>query len=94
MLSNAETFAQVAALVLRPDAVPGPPTEPGTRLLSITRDDRIVVVEAPHGTAWTAVLTAEEMSRPVLLGGYHGSWAAAEELRPLVVSGRMREVGL
>lgn len=93
LLSNAETFAQVATLVLAPDRVPGPATEPGTRLLSVTRPDGIHVVEVTHGSPWTEVLTEEEVDRPVLLGGFHGTWLAPGSLLPLTVSASMREHG-
>jgi NADH:ubiquinone oxidoreductase subunit F (NADH-binding) len=94
VLANAETFAQVAALVLDPAHVPGPTDEPGTRLLSLTRAGAITVLEVAHRTPWTDVLTAEEIERPVLLGGYHGTWAPAGALRDLTVSASQSAAGL
>lgn len=87
LLSNGETYAQLAALALGgSDDVPGTTTEPGTRLLSIReRPGTTRVVEVPHGTPWRAVLTGEELSGPVLLGGYHGVWAPAGLLDGLTV---------
>lgn len=79
VLSNGETFAQVAALALS-RAAPGSVREPGTRLLGITRAGTVQVREVPHGTPWTDVLTRAELARPVLIGGYHGQWAAPHAL--------------
>lgn len=86
LLSNAETFAQLAALALGPGSVPGTPAEPGTRILSITRDEQIEVLEVAHGTPWRSVLTAAELSRPILLGGFHGQWVEPGRLRERTVS--------
>lgn len=90
LLSNAETFAHVAALVLHRGpayADLGTVDEPGTRLLTLGGDTGTArVVEVAHGTAWTDVLTPEECSGPVLLGGYHGTWADPGVLRDLTVS--------
>lgn len=86
LLSNAETFAQVAAVVLAGDRVPGPAVEPGTRLLTVTRGDRAEVVEVAHGTPWSAILSPAELARPVLLGGFHGQWAAPGLLHHCTIS--------
>jgi NADH:ubiquinone oxidoreductase subunit F (NADH-binding) len=87
LLSNGETYAQLAALALGGTAVPGTATEPGTRLLSIReRSGTTRVVEVAHGTPWGAVLTPEEFSGAVLLGGYHGVWAPPGLLGLLTVS--------
>lgn len=90
LLSNGETFAQLAALVLdhaAGRAVPGTAAEPGTRLLSIGGSDGTTrVVEVAHGTPWRHVLAPEELAAPVLLGGYHGTWAPAGVLAELTVS--------
>ncbi len=87
LLSNAETYAQLAALVLGGHGVPGSPAEPGTRLLSIREHgDGARVVEVPHGTPWRAVLMPAELRGPVLLGGYHGTWAPTGLLERLTVS--------
>lgn len=91
LLSNAETFAQLAALALSGTRPPGPPDEPGSRLLSITRTDGIHVVETAHGAAWSDVLTAAEIDGPVLLGGYHGVWVPPGALRRHTVSAAMRD---
>lgn len=86
LLSNGETYAQVAALALG-GVVPGTAAEPGTRLLSIgERSGSTRVVEVPHGTPWADVLSDDELAGPVLLGGYHGRWAPAGLLTRLTVS--------
>lgn len=89
MLSNAETYAQLAALVADSTAYAalGLPDEPGTRLLTIhdggtTRR----VIEVPHGTAWADLLDADDLAGPLLLGGYHGTWLAAGDLSGHTVS--------
>lgn len=76
LLSNTETFAQLAVLVsLGPDlyASAGTQDEPGTTMLTIggTR-----VVEAPLGTPLQAVLDHCDVppGPGVLVGGYHGMW--------------------
>ncbi len=87
LLSNAETFAHVGALVTEGPGVLGTADEPGTTLLTLRGDtDRPTVVEVPYGTSWSQVLTADELDRPVLLGGYHGTWAPAGRLTDLPVS--------
>lgn len=86
-LSNAETYAQLAALTLDPGNVPGTAEEPGTRLLSLSSPvGPIRVVEVPHGTPWRDVLSPEQLARPVLIGGYHGMWVAAGALTTRTVT--------
>jgi NADH:ubiquinone oxidoreductase subunit F (NADH-binding) len=87
LLSNAETYAQVAAFVLGGTADPGTPEEPGTRLLSIGEPSGGArVVEVAHGTPWQQVLAPAELAGAVLIGGYHGTWASAGGLSALTVS--------
>lgn len=80
VLSNAETFAQVAALVaLGPAgyATAGTADEPGTTLLTVAGDGPGgVVLEVPLGTALADVLRACGYAPDVtvLMGGYHGAW--------------------
>lgn len=94
LLSNAETYAQVAALA-HGGQVPGPVAEPGTRLLSVTRGTRIEVHEVAHGTPWESVLTPAELSAPVLLGGYHGQWLRPHALTGATVSASsMKDLGV
>jgi NADH:ubiquinone oxidoreductase subunit F (NADH-binding) len=81
LLSNAETFAQVAVLLrLGPQrfAETGAPDEPGTTLLTLGGAvARPGVVEIPLGAPLGVVLTAAgapEHPQAVVVGGYHGSW--------------------
>jgi NADH:ubiquinone oxidoreductase subunit F (NADH-binding) len=80
LLSNAETWAHVGALArlgARGYAAHGTATEPGTTLLTLgEHPDEPTVVEVAYGTPWSQVLRSEQLDRPVLLGGYHGTWAA------------------
>ena len=39
-----------------------------------------------HGTPWREVLAEDTLRRPILLGGYHGTWAAPGALTDEVVS--------
>jgi NADH:ubiquinone oxidoreductase subunit F (NADH-binding) len=86
LLSNAETYAQVAAL-----AALGPSTygragtvhEPGTTLLTVAGDGPGgVVVEVPLGEPLAVVLhrCGYEPEIPALVGGYHGTWLPAHEV--------------
>ncbi|MBG0829153.1 ferredoxin [Planomonospora sp. ID67723] len=80
LLSNAETFAQLAVLAtLGPEqyADVGTPREPGTVLLTVGGSAAApAVVEVATGTPLTAVLEACRASpgEGVLVGGYHGAW--------------------
>jgi NADH:ubiquinone oxidoreductase subunit F (NADH-binding)/ferredoxin len=80
MLSNAETYAQIAVLaMLGPQgyASTGTPDEPGTYLLSVGGSvERPAVVEVPAGLPLGEVLDLC-LAAPwegVLVGGYHGMW--------------------
>ena len=84
LLSNAESYAHLAALVLwgvDAYAAHGTPDEPGTSLLTLTtppaydgvfRD--VHVVEVEHGASAASVLEPEALAAPLLVGGFHGSW--------------------
>lgn len=79
--SNVETFAQLALLsALGPGqyATMGPASEPGTSLLTLHGTARDGVFEVPHGLALEQLLG--ERHGPVLIGGYHGTWAARHDL--------------
>jgi len=84
LLSNAETFAQLAVLsMLGPEgyASTGIPDEPGTTLLTVGGSAaRPAVVEVPTGTALGEILDVCEAApaEGVLVGGYHGVWLPAE----------------
>ncbi len=85
LLSNAETFAQLAALArLGPDtyAAHGHPGSAGTTLLTVDGDSPVpLVVELPGGSPLLdAVSTRWSSGAPVLLGGYHGSWVAGSDV--------------
>jgi NADH:ubiquinone oxidoreductase subunit F (NADH-binding) len=79
LLSNAETWARVGLLVLRGSreyAVLGTQAEPGTTLLTLSRPGSTPTVrEAEYGSRLLHYLPADRHGRPVLVGGFHGSWA-------------------
>lgn len=88
LLSNAETFAQLAVLVsLGPDlyASVGTAREPGTVLLTVGGD---TVVEAASGASLLGVLErcGAEPGQGVLVGGYHGAWLTPQAAAQAVVS--------
>jgi NADH:ubiquinone oxidoreductase subunit F (NADH-binding) len=92
VLSNAETFAQVAALAaMGPEryAAEGTPDEPGTTLLTIAGDGPGgVVMEVPLGTPLADVLQlcGYESDVTVLMGGYFGSWLPPHEVAVRLLS--------
>jgi NADH:ubiquinone oxidoreductase subunit F (NADH-binding) len=101
LLSNAETYAQVAALLaLGPAGYSelGTPTEPGTTLLTVAGDGpHGVVLEVPFGVGLGSVLEycGYPGEAPVLLGGYHGTWVPPGHAPHLPVSRReLAAVGL
>lgn len=90
LLANAETLAHLAALV-RTGAADyrqfGTADEPGTTLLTVHEPHaRIRIVEVAYGTPWSEVLGPRSLAHPVLLGGYHGTWAGPGQLAGLSVS--------
>ncbi|MFB4318817.1 NADH-ubiquinone oxidoreductase-F iron-sulfur binding region domain-containing protein [Actinomadura sp. 21ATH] len=84
LLSNAETYAQLAVLAaLGPHryARVGTPAEPGTVLLTVTGSARFpAVVETPAGAPLGHLLDlcGARASEGVLVGGYHGAWITGE----------------
>ncbi len=92
LLSNAETFAQIAVLaMLGPEnyATAGTPEEPGTVLLSVSgAARRPAVVEVPAGLPLGQVLDlcGAEPADGVLVGGYHGMWLPPEAAYDVPVS--------
>ena len=83
LLSNAETFAQLAVLaMLGPEgyASVGTPDEPGTVLLTVGWGGRAAarqaVVEVPTGLplGYVLDLCSADPGDGVLVGGYHGMW--------------------
>lgn len=73
LLSNAETWAQVAARLL-----PGSAGAASSTLLTWNGEDRPVVSEVADGTPWRDLLPAGD--EPVLVGGYHGAWVTRARL--------------
>jgi NADH:ubiquinone oxidoreductase subunit F (NADH-binding) len=92
LLSNAETFAQlasVASLGVDEYVRAGLPDEPGTALLTVAGDGPGgVVVEVPYGVELHRVLEycGYGTGAPVLVGGYHGTWLPADEVAERRVS--------
>jgi NADH:ubiquinone oxidoreductase subunit F (NADH-binding)/ferredoxin len=84
LLSNAETFAQLAiAARVGPEryAAVGTPDEPGTVMLTVTgSSSRPAVIETPTGAPLKEVLRmcGASVGAGVLLGGFHGKWITAE----------------
>lgn len=76
--SNAETYAQLALLgALGPQeyASVGSAAEPGTSLVTLFGDVPWAgVAEVPNGQPLDALTARAAPSRPVLIGGYHGTW--------------------
>ena len=92
LLSNAETFAQLAVLALLGPASyasVGTPDEPGTVLLSVSGSvSRPAVVEVPSGLPLGEVLDlcGAAPEDGVLVGGYHGMWLPTEAAYDVPVS--------
>jgi NADH:ubiquinone oxidoreductase subunit F (NADH-binding)/ferredoxin len=92
MLSNAETYAQIAVLaMLGPEgyASTGTADEPGTYLLTVGGSaDRPAVVEVPSGLPLGEVLDLCGAApwEGVLVGGYHGMWLPTEAAYSVPVS--------
>ena len=92
LLSNAETFAQLAVLAMvGPGAYAsaGTPAEPGTLLLTVGGAvSRPAVVEVPSGVLLGEVLDlcGADPADGVLVGGYHGSWLGADAAYDVPVS--------
>ena len=90
LLSNAETFAHLGHLAqVGADgyAAFGTADEPGTTLLTLRGDGWDPEVrEVAFGTPLSDILSADEMSQPLLLGGYHGTWLKPAQLAGLNVS--------
>jgi NADH:ubiquinone oxidoreductase subunit F (NADH-binding) len=92
LLSNAETYAQVAVIAaLGADRYvrAGLPDEPGTALLTVAGDGPSgAVVEVPYGVELGRVLEycGYALDGPVIVGGYHGTWLPAEAIMRCRVS--------
>jgi NADH:ubiquinone oxidoreductase subunit F (NADH-binding)/ferredoxin len=92
LLSNAETFAQIAILAMLGPAgyaSAGLASEPGTVLLTVGGSvTRPAIVEVPTGVPLGHVLDICGASMPhgVLVGGYHGMWLTPDEAYQVPVS--------
>lgn len=90
LLSNAETFGHLGHLARVGSAgyaEHGTADEPGTTLLTLRGDGWDPEVrEVDFGTPLADVLSEAEISQPLLLGGYHGTWLRPAQLRGLAVS--------
>ena len=98
LLSNAETWARIGLLALRgvrEYSRIGTPQEPGATLLTVGLPGSMPTVhEQPYGTRLRDVVPRERHGRPVLIGGFHGSWATWETVASLRLSvTRMRVLG-
>ncbi len=99
LLSNAETWAQIGQLTLRGVTAYkslGLPLEPGTTLLTLaSTHGPPQVVEVPFGTPLKQILNSATLDQPVLIGGFHGSWADRSTLEQATVSvDQMKELGV
>ena len=96
LVSNVETFAQVAVLLrlgARRFAETGTRDEPGTTLLTIGGAvGRPGVVEVPLGTPLGIALRAARADdvRFVVTGGYHGAWLPGQTRRAHLAGRRSR----
>ncbi|WP_193315285.1 NADH-ubiquinone oxidoreductase-F iron-sulfur binding region domain-containing protein [Nostocoides sp. F2B08] len=104
LLSNAESFAHLAAIVrwgAERYASHGTAAEPGTTLLTLTTppqsDGRFAgvrVVEVEHGAPAGSVLGDEALRAPLLIGGFHGSWVHPDDVADVRWSNaHLRRVG-
>ena len=78
LLSNAETWAQVAARVL-----PGAAAAAPTTLLTWDGEEAPLVSEVEEGASWREVVPPGEEA--LLVGGYHGCWTTREALAGLSI---------
>ncbi|MBO0824372.1 MAG: ferredoxin [Actinobacteria bacterium] len=92
LLSNAETFAQLAVLgMLGPAgyASTGQESEPGTVMLTVSGSvEHPAVVETPTGVPLGHILDVcgAPPPRGILIGGYHGMWISPDIAADLPVS--------
>lgn len=101
LVDNVETLAHLA-LIARYGArwyrELGTPDDPGTTLVTVAgKVDRPGVYEIAHGCRLEDVLAHAGVRerRAVLLGGYYGQWARAEQVRELRLDAvSLSEVGL
>lgn len=99
LLSNAETWAHVALLMHSGVSAYrrfGTAAEPGTALLSVTTPGAVPHVhEVGYGARLRDVIPQSVAGAPVLIGGFHGSWATWDTLASVRVSvPGMRSLGV
>ena len=93
LLSNAESYAHLAAVVLwgvDGYAAHGTPDEPGTSLLTLTTPPAADGVfrgctssRSSTATAPTRCWTPTRLASPLLVGGFHGSWVHPRDVAGL-----------
>jgi NADH:ubiquinone oxidoreductase subunit F (NADH-binding) len=98
LLSNGETWARIGLLALRGArdyALLGTAAEPGATLVTLGAPGAIPVVrEAAYGDRVRDLVPRERHGRPVLVGGFHGSWATWDTVASLRLSvSGMRSLG-
>ncbi|MCA1781751.1 MAG: NADH-ubiquinone oxidoreductase-F iron-sulfur binding region domain-containing protein [Dermatophilaceae bacterium] len=104
LLSNAESFAHLAAIVRWGPvryAAHGTQDEPGTTLLTLSTPPApdgafagVRVVEVEHGDPAWRVLDPAALEAPLLVGGFHGAWVHPREVPEVRWSNRhLREIG-
>ena len=104
LLSNAESFAHLAAVVhwgADHYAALGTADEPGTSLLTLTTPpsaegvfEGVRVVEVEHGESAWSVLDPAALAAPLLVGGFHGAWVHPRDVPRLRWSNtHLRQVG-
>ncbi len=91
LLSNVETFAQLASLArIGADQyiAHGYPGHPGTVLITADPDSPDpYVAELPGGTRLAdAIAPRWNGQTPILVGGYHGAWVRPEEVNSVLLS--------
>lgn len=90
LLSNAETWAQIGLLVLRgydSYRALGTTAEPGTTLLTLaSTTGPPAVIEVEYGVSISDCLPERNRGRPLLVGGFHGSWAHQSTVASAAVS--------
>lgn len=90
VLSNAETWAHLGLLALeglRPTLARGTHAEPGTTLVTVHGPGAPVTVrEVEHGAPLVDVLPDSARGGPLLVGGFHGTWAPWKDVRTATVS--------
>jgi len=90
LVENVETLAHVA-LIARYGAAwfrrLGMADDPGTMLCTVRQPDGGTdIVEVPTGTLLGDIVTIDQQTQAVLVGGYHGSWLQTWQAAPMPLS--------